>query len=89
MRIANYLAENECSVEGPSVPDRDCDTWNAIKTDLNYVVDCWSKNSYDVWEESWGKHYFNAMVQRRALMEGSKFALSVGDRERSILYQVS
>jgi len=90
MRIANYVLANEGAGGHQLVADDlycKCDSWNAIQTDLDYVVDSWNSNSYDVWEESWGKHYFTAMVQRRALIDGAAFAKSMGDKGKAALYQ--
>eukprot|EP00957_Ditylum_brightwellii_P031150 2360129-Ditylum_brightwellii.AAC.1 len=50
MRIANYVLANEGAGGHQLVADDlycKCDSWNAIQTDLDYVVDSWNSNSYD------------------------------------------
>ena len=50
-----------------------------IKTDLEYIAHNWRISSFDLWEESYGAHFFTLMVQRRAMIEGSKLAQKLGD----------
>jgi glucoamylase len=39
----------------------------------------WNQSGFDLWEEVEGLHFFTAMVQLRALREGSDLALAFGD----------
>lgn len=41
-----------------------------LKLELESVVTHWGERTHDVWEEVSGHHFFNRMVQRRALREG-------------------
>ncbi|KAH7130446.1 glucoamylase I precursor [Dendryphion nanum] len=50
-----------------------------IKADLEYTSHYWNHDGFDLWEEVEGLHFFTAMVQLRALREGSDFALAFGD----------
>lgn len=67
MNIANiYYREGDVTyVENNILP--------ALKKDLDYIAVEWSSPSYDVWEEvSSRQHFFNNIVQRKALLRGSE-----------------
>ncbi|KAI9670683.1 MAG: glycoside hydrolase 15 protein [Alyxoria varia] len=55
-----------------------------MKKDLRYVAENWAKQSFDIWEEVYGHHFYNGMVQRRALREGAQFARRLGDDEGGV-----
>ncbi len=65
----------------PELPAR-----TVIKADLEYVAHHFSEKSFDAWEEVYvdngGSHFYNAMVQRRAMLEGAELARKVGDAGR-------
>jgi len=52
---------------------------STIKADLEYVSHFWRESGFDLWEEVDGMHFFTAIVQLRALREGSILARSFGD----------
>jgi glucoamylase len=52
---------------------------SVIKADLEYVAHFWNASSFDLWEEVDGLHFFTAMVQLKALREGTKIAQAYGD----------
>jgi glucoamylase len=52
---------------------------STIKADLEYVSHHWQESGFDIWEEVEGLHFFTAMVQLRALREGSELATAFGD----------
>lgn len=58
-----------------------------IKKDLEYIAHHWQDANFDLWEEVYGHHFFTAMVQRRALLEGSKLAIRMSDPEAASYYQ--
>lgn len=58
----------------PSMPAK-----SIIKADLEYVSHFWNATGFDLWEEVDGLHFFTAMVQWRALKEGSEVARAFGD----------
>ena len=62
-------------VDGPSGGS------GAIPTDLNYVTNVWqdTSNNCDLWEEVRGPQFYTYMVQRYALLYGSKLATRLGD----------
>ncbi|KAJ6088221.1 hypothetical protein N7486_009482 [Penicillium sp. IBT 16267x] len=52
--------------------------WPIVRNDLSYVAEYWNQTGYDLWEEVSGSSFFTIAVQHRALVEGSKFASSIG-----------
>ncbi|KZF23199.1 glycoside hydrolase family 15 protein [Xylona heveae TC161] len=50
-----------------------------IKADLEYVSHHWRDSGFDLWEEVNGLHFFTAMVQRHALLEGAQLAALFDD----------
>ncbi|ORY16702.1 Six-hairpin glycosidase-like protein [Clohesyomyces aquaticus] len=63
------------SLYNPSLPAN-----SIIKADLEYVSHFWNQSGFDLWEEVEGLHFFTAMVQLRAMREGSDLALAFGDK---------
>src|SRR5207237_562886 len=58
-----------------------------VKADLEYVAHHWSDLSFDAWEEVKAKsHFFNAMMQRRALLEGARLARAMDDHAAANFY---
>jgi len=49
-------------------------TETAIKADLDYVVQYWNQEAFDLWEEVNGRHFYTLMVQLRSMKEGALFA---------------
>jgi glucoamylase len=52
---------------------------SVIKVDLEFTSHHWREPSFDVWEEVKGQHFYTQMVQRRALIDGSKLAARLND----------
>ena len=75
-----YLDANEgnATVEGETRQKLWDGVGAPVKKDLEYVADNWPKQSFDIWEEVYGHHFYNRMVQRRALRDGAKFARRLG-----------
>jgi glucoamylase len=61
---------------------------SVIKADLEYVSHYWNSSGFDLWEEVQGLHFFTAMVQLRALREGSDLAAAFGDVGASEWYSI-
>lgn len=59
---------------------------SVIKYDLENVARNYEKAGYDLWEETWGLHFFTLMVQRRALKEGARLASRIGDQGAADFY---
>lgn len=49
--------------------------------DLLYVASNWQEPTYDLWEEILGSQFYTQMVQRRALVQGAKFATQMNDQD--------
>ncbi|KTC86654.1 glycoside hydrolase family 15 protein [Legionella brunensis] len=63
-------------------------TMGAIKIDLEYVAHHWQDKNYDLWEEVYGDHFFTAMVQRKALLEGAILARKLNEPSTAAFYEV-
>lgn len=59
----------------------------AIKLDLEYIAHHWQDENYDLWEEVYGHHFFNRMVQRKALLKGAQLANRLDDLTAATYYQ--
>lgn len=68
--------------------DQELLSHSLIATDLRYVIDNWPKSSYDLWEEVKGQHFYSAMVQRRALLDGAELAERLGDIAHAQRYKL-
>ncbi len=64
----------------------DLSAGSVIKTDLEWVSHHWQDSSFDLWEEVQGAHFFTLAVQRRALVDGAKFATSMSDPGAATYY---
>lgn len=60
---------------------------SVIKADLEYVSHFWNETGFDLWEEVDGMHFFTAMVQLRALREGTDIARAFGDPKAADWYE--
>ncbi|OLL24226.1 Glucoamylase [Neolecta irregularis DAH-3] len=60
--------------------------WPIVKADLHYVATYWKSQSFDLWEEVKGTHFFTMMVQRRALIEGIQFAKDNNDNSSASIF---
>ncbi|CCX34771.1 Six-hairpin glycosidase-like protein [Pyronema domesticum] len=58
-----------------------------IKSDLEYVAHNWQTQGFDLWEEvNSNLHFFNMMVQQRALREGAALATRLNDGGAATYY---
>jgi glucoamylase len=57
-----------------------------IKRDLEYVAHRWHEQSYDLWEEVQGHHFFTRMAQRAAMLKGAELALKMDDPRAAAFY---
>jgi len=60
--------------DGPQAP---------VLRDLLFVANNWTYPSFDIWEEEPSDHFYNRMVQHRAMLMGSTFALQFNDAATS------
>jgi glucoamylase len=61
-------------------------TDSVIKSDLEYVSRHWEETSFDPWEEIKGHHFFNQIVQRKALLDGANLANRLTDGKAADWY---
>ncbi|KAI9692125.1 MAG: glycoside hydrolase 15 protein [Bathelium mastoideum] len=54
-----------------------------VKKDLLFVASNWSSPTYDLWEEEESTHFYDRLVQRRALLMGAAFAQFLNDSATS------
>ncbi|KTD64861.1 glycoside hydrolase family 15 protein [Legionella spiritensis] len=59
-----------------------------IKMDLEYTAHHWQDKNFDLWEEVYGHHFFTAMAQRKALLEGAKLARRMQDNQAAAYYEL-
>ncbi|CUS14271.1 unnamed protein product [Tuber aestivum] len=57
-----------------------------VKSDLEYVSHHWDAIGFDLWEEIQDSHFFTALVQHKALVQGRDLALSLGDHGAASWY---
>lgn len=62
-------------------------TMGVIKRDLEYTAHHWQDADYDLWEEVLGHHFFTAMVQQKALIEGAALARTFQDNKAADYYE--
>ena len=62
-------------------------TMGTIKMDLEYLAHHWQEKNFDLWEEVYGHHFFTAMVQRKALLEGAALARKLEDPKAAVFYE--
>jgi len=83
MRYVRTLNESDPSALGRGwlrqLYDGMLPTNSIIKADLEYISHSWNLTGFDLWEEVKDLHFFTAMVQRKALVEGRDLAMTLGD----------
>ncbi|CAZ79787.1 unnamed protein product [Tuber melanosporum] len=57
-----------------------------VKSDLEYVSHHWDAIGFDLWEEILDLHFFTALVQHKALVQGRDLALSLDDHGAASWY---
>jgi glucoamylase len=82
------LTRGESEYVGKHLYQRSLDpsTMGVIKKDLEYTAHHWQEANFDLWEEVYGQHFFTAMVQHRALVDGAKLANRLNDPEAANFY---
>lgn len=58
-----------------------------IKSDLEYVAHHWQDDNCEPWEEVHGHHFYNLMVQEKAMKEGAKLARASADPGAANFYE--
>lgn len=57
-----------------------------LRRDLEYVAMRWRESSFDLWEEVRGAHFYNRLVQYRALAKGQAYFRTAEGRSLSTAY---
>lgn len=57
-----------------------------IETDLDFIAQNWQQDGFDIWEETYGQHFYTHMVQYKSLQLGSLYFRSLGDDSRAQYY---
>ena len=65
----------------------DAQKHSIIKWDLEFIAHNWEADTFDLWEESKGEHFFTRMVQRRALIDGAALGRRLGDDGAADYYE--
>lgn len=79
LRATALIAYANWMVDNGQTSDATSQVWPIIKNDLSYVGQYWNQTGYDLWEEVQGSSFFTIAVQHRSLVEGAKFADSIGE----------
>jgi len=88
MRFATFLLDNgeEDYVKQVLYKTGNLDDPGVIKKDLEFVAHHWQDDSFDLWEEIRGDHFFTKMVQRQSLIAGARLAKRMDDTGASQFY---
>ncbi len=66
----------------------DPQTMGVIKMDLEYTAHHWQDANFDLWEEVLGDHFFTAMAQKKAMIDGAELAHRLNDEEAAVYYEI-
>ena len=58
-----------------------------IKIDLEYTAHHWQDANFDLWEEVFGHHFFTAIAQKNALVDGAALARRLNDEQAAVFYE--
>jgi glucoamylase len=61
-------------------------TKTLIKTDLEYIAHRWQDANFDLWEETFGRHFYTLLAQKAALNAGGDLADQLGDGAAANFY---
>ncbi|BFZ55495.1 glycoside hydrolase 15 protein [Savitreella phatthalungensis] len=87
--LTNYLAGSGSKDQNfiNKLYQGDLSKQSIIKSDLEYVAHHWQDQSFDLWEEVKGTHFFTLMVQLRSMVEGATLADKFNDGGASSYYR--
>lgn len=63
-------------------------TESLVKADLEFISHHWREESFDLWEEVKGTHFFTRVVQLHALRQGAQFARRMEDPGAAAWYEL-
>lgn len=88
IHLANVLLdEGESQYVKSKLYDGKIPTDSVIKADLEFVSHHWREANCDLWEETFGHHFYTEMVQRRAMVDGAKLARRLNDKAAAKWYE--
>lgn len=85
LRAISYINLAEILIQENSEPEFVVILKTIITLDLNFIASEWSKGGFDIWEETFGQHFYTNMVQYKSLILGAHFfknqnSISEGER---------
>ncbi|KAL9093977.1 MAG: hypothetical protein Q9165_003647 [Trypethelium subeluteriae] len=86
MEFATAYVKNNGSTATVRQLIYDSDTYPTqapVQKDLLFVANNWSSPTFDLWEEEESTHFYDRLVQRRALVMGASFAQLLNDSDTS------
>ncbi|GAV53608.1 hypothetical protein ZYGR_0AK01100 [Zygosaccharomyces rouxii] len=78
---------SQLNVDGLSFKDEDSLFDNLIRYDLEFIASNWKVDSFDLWEEVKGRHFFTSLVQLSATKLGLDFMKSNPNRQKDPLFK--
>ena len=88
MRLANqWIASGQANRVLSLLYKPEQPATTVIKADLEYVSHHWNEPNIDLWEESYGMHFYTLISQMTAMNEGAKLAFVLGDSGAGQFYQ--
>lgn len=81
------LAEGKKDYVTQKLYDGHLPTHTLIKTDLEYIAHRWHDPNYDLWEETYGRHLYTLLAQKRALTLGAELADKLEDGGAANFYR--
>lgn len=84
--VDHFLAQGGSASELKFLYDSTMPVNSVIKADLEYISHNWQNESFDLWEEVKGQHFFTLIVQLRAVLEGAAFARRMSDPGAAVWY---
>lgn len=76
----SYLAAGgNLSTVKSQIYDSSTNSAAPVQKDLLFIAKNWTSPSFDIWEEEESDHFYDKLVQRKALVQGAAFAKQMGD----------
>lgn len=89
INYANALIKEGRLAEVNKLYRAELPTTSPIKRDLEFVSHHWQDQSFDLWEEVKGQHFFTQMAQRAALIRGADLAVKLNDPRAADFYMLN
>jgi glucoamylase len=87
MLVANeWISQGRISEVETKLYKAELPATTLIKRDLEYVAHNWQNQSFDLWEEEKGMHFYTLTVQKVALLKGADLANRMNDGGGATFY---